>query len=254
MNKQIKETQAFDPTNLDFSKLVGNLQSREVSKIDLTRSERETDEFQAWIAQRLGKITGSQFGKVKKQIIARGGRKKGDWSGTADTYMREIIGEHLTGKQSKDFTAKATQWGIEHEKEAIEYYQKLRGVKVYPAGFIKMTKKIGCTVDGFLVDEKGCIEVKCPWNTANHIENIEENTVPSEYWEQVLGHILVTKTEYCDFISYDPRCKEPFKMHIIRIERKDFVHEIEELRNNLLEFEALLIAKLKKLFTKNKLD
>lgn len=208
--------------------------------------------LKAWLAQRLGKITGSKFGDVTRLKTARGGKQKGDWTDTAMTYLYEILSERLTGLQANEFTSRATDWGIENEPKAIRHYEKLTGDKVKKAGFelLEGHLEIGCTVDG-LINGKGVIEIKCPYNSKNHIKTMLTNEVPAEYWYQVLGHLLVTGREYCDFISFDPRMKlEAKKMHIIRIWRKDFIHELEELLQNVCDFETLLLESLGKLNTK----
>jgi YqaJ-like viral recombinase domain len=253
MRTQIKPHQEFNPAAHLFDGLQG-LQNRQVAKIDIAADTRETKEFEEWKKQRLGKITGSRFGEVNKLKVARGGKKKGEWSGTTENYLYEILAEYITGVPTKDFTAKATEWGIKHEKEAIELYEKIRNVKVEPLGFKQLTKYVGCTVDGQVIGENGVIEVKCPWNAGNHAKNIDTNEIPSEYFEQVLGHLLITGSDWCDFISYDPRSKlEQNKIHIIRLNRSDVIFELQELEETLREFEVLLIEKLKKMKLKSKI-
>jgi hypothetical protein len=246
MKRETKEHQLFDTSRLgDIFSNLDNLQQMEVIPYV---NERETDEFKAWIAQRLGKITGSRFGEVNKLKVARGGKQKGDWSLTSETYLYEILSEYSTGLPAKDFTSKATDWGIKNEPLAIAAYEKLRGVEVEKLGFQQLTKYIGCTVDGKVKRHNGVIEVKCPFNSAVHIRNIDKDIVPDDYLPQVLGHLLVTKADWCDFISYDPRAKlERNKIHVVRIEREKVIHEINELEETLREFEILLISKIKKL-------
>lgn len=83
----------------------------------------------------------------------------------------------------------------------------------------------------FLADEKeitfeGGVEVKNP-GVANHLEIIFTNEVPSEYWLQCIQYFVVTDIEYLYFVSHNPHVKER-PLHVIRIERKDIVKEIQD--------------------------
>jgi YqaJ-like viral recombinase domain len=214
-------------------------------------TQRNNEEFEQWRAMRLGKITGSNFGKITKCKVARNGKKKGDWSQTAETHLLEIIGEYLTGKPHTDFTSKATDWGIENEPHAIGAYISRTGNTVDKGKFLQLDghKLIGCTVDGYITEGRtlGTLEIKCPYNTANHVRSIVNDSVPHEYWEQVLGHILISGYDFCDFVSYDPRCKAGFQLFVKRVERADFIFELDELKETLSEYETLLKDTLKKL-------
>lgn len=72
---------------------------------------------------------------------------------------------------------------------------------------------------------EGGIEIKNP-GVANHLEIIFTNEVPSEYWDQCLQYFVVTDIDYLLFVSHNPNVKEK-PLHIIRLERKDLVGEIE---------------------------
>lgn len=204
-----------------------------------TSEERQLSE---WQKARLGKITASQFEKVKKL-------KTGVWGETAMSYLYDLIGEHLSGQPSETFTGgKATQWGNMYEAEAIRQYTKRTKRKVKPGKFVPdgRLKLVGGTPDGF-VGEKGLIEAKCPFNYKNHIRTVMNKTVPDEYLPQVLGNLMLTGREWCDFVSYDPRIQGPQKLVIVRVRKEDFGPEIEELATLIIEFYELLTAKLKEL-------
>lgn len=193
-----------------------------------------------WQRARLGKITGSCFGKIK---YGRGGK---GWSETTETYLSELVWEHATGQPASKFTGNAaTQWGNEHEDDAIEEYTRRTGYPVKRGKFYKMKghKLIGCTPDG--VGEKG-LEVKCPYGPKAHFRTIIEDQIPDEYIDQVRGHCLVTSREYCDFVTYDPRIPLPhLQLHCIEYEAEP--HEIEELHDRLSQFEEYLFETLHRL-------
>lgn len=190
-------------------------------------------EHDAWKLARLGKITGSQFQKVKPATQ------------TADTYLDMLVAEWLTGQPQDEVTASSLEWGIAHEQAAILEYAKATGFKVEKAGFfqLKDSQLIGCTPDG-LVENGGVLEVKCPKNTTNHAKTVRSKQVPAQYIDQVLGHILITGRDWCDFVSYDPRCKK-HKLVIVRVERDE--KRLEALRTRLVDFENSLFQELLKL-------
>ena len=195
MKMQIAAHQIFDASKLpDMGSLVSDLQTREVV---ITSADTADAAREAWIAERLGKITGSKFGDVKR---AKGGS---GWSEGAETYLSELIWEHVTGIQASDFSgSKQTEWGEMHEAEARRSYEKITGNSVVIGVFYPLEgfDLVGCTPDG--VGQKG-LEIKCPYAAKAHLSTILKKRVPSDYIDQVTGHILVTKKDGCDFVSYE---------------------------------------------------
>ena len=76
------------------------------------------------------------------------------------------------------------------------------------------------------IEFEGGVEIKNP-GVANHLQIIFTNEVPSEYWEQCIQYFVVTDIDYLYFVSNNPHVKE-HPLHIIKIERKDVLKEIEE--------------------------
>lgn len=216
---------------------------------DVVLSQLETAEKQLsdWQKARLGKITASRFGLVKKL-------KTGNWGETALSYLYDLIGEHLTGQPSQTFTGNdATEWGNEWEAEAIEAYKKRTGRKVKESNtFLQHPELqfVGGTPDG-LVGEKGVIEIKCPYNFKNHLRTVINRTVPDEYISQVYGHLWLSGRDWCDFVSFDPRIPKKHaaaRLVIVRVERKNI--NLAYLEQDIWEFHELLLTKLAKLKVK----
>jgi hypothetical protein len=44
-------------------------------------------------------------------------------------------------------------------------------------------------------------------------------TVKHEYYGQIQANIEVAGVQWCDFVSYDPRCKPEYQLVIIRVSR-----------------------------------
>lgn len=222
-----------DMEALDFL----NLESREKGKvISMVSNETLTD----WERARLGKITGSNFNKIKR------GKQKGQWSETAETYMAEIIWEWVTGIPAKDFSGSVhTDWGNKYEGEAIHRYEQKKGEKVIRGKFYaakQFSGLVGCTPDGIGIR---ALEVKCPYGPKAHVKAITTGKVPNEYMDQVQGHMLCTGKEWCDFVSYDPRFlekREDLAMIVIEVEGNGSLKE--ELENRLFDFEDELIKRL----------
>ena len=166
-----------------------------------------------WFEMRKGRITSSEIYKIMG---------KGDFSETAKTYLLEKVCE-LYGGVTEPATGAALTWGTELEPVAIEHYEKLTNVKVEKASFIPVGEYYGGSPDGLILPE-GIIEVKCPFKSANHFKHGMINTpekfkkVAPNYYYQCISNMICSNTKWCDFISYDPRVKEDYRMFIFRLE------------------------------------
>lgn len=104
----------------------------------------------------------------------------------------------------------ALNYGIRHEAEARELYEKMHNVKVIPIGFVKWKHWGGCSPDG-LVGEDGLLEIKCPFR-----KNITE--IPYHYWIQVQSQLNIMGRKWCDFFVWYKN-KEPFEVRIEKDEK-----------------------------------
>lgn len=178
---------------------------------------------EAWLERRRGKITGSHFG----DLMGTGRGKDEIFTQTGLTYLRRVAAERFGSYYIT--SAKSMEWGTENESAAIAEYAELRGVAVNaePFQFYEYTSAVGCTPDG-IVEQDGCIEVKCPYDPAVHVNTLLTQKVPKDYEWQVIGHLLCTGRQWCDFISYDPRMWRPQRLVVIRVERDagllEFLH------------------------------
>lgn len=189
-----------------------------------------------WHEARLGHITGSIFGKMEK--------KTAKFSQTAISQMIAVLAERLTG-QHKEFSTNATQWGNDHENEAKALYEERKQCIVQDTGFVKKEgfKWAGCSPDGFIDFGTGIVEIKCPYNTENHLKYCMANKVPKDYLAQVNFNLWVTGAEYCDFISFDPRLPENLQLHIVRH------FNTEENKKYCLDQYNMILAEIEKIET-----
>lgn len=212
----------------------------------LAKMETEEKTLSPWQRARLGKITASRFGDVRKL-------RSGAWGETALTYLYDLVGEHLTGKPAETFTGnRATEWGNFYEADALKFYTKRTRRKLKPGTFQPhpTLQLVGGTPDA-LCGERGLVEAKCPLTFKNHLRTVIGREVPDEYRAQVLGHIWLSGRDWCDFISYDPRIETgPHGLVIVRIRRDEHETEIEQLAETIAEFHELLHDTLRNLKAK----
>jgi hypothetical protein len=184
----------------------------DVEVVDAKEAQREE-----WLRKRLGKITCSRFG----DLIGEGREKGALFTQTGYGYLRRIVAERLGSWYAA--SAKAMDWGIQNESEAAGAYSFLKSVEVdsTPFQYYEYNDDIGGTPDG-LVGLDGCIEIKCPYDPAVHVNTLLTKVVPKDYEWQVVGHLLVTGRKWCDFISYDPRIKVlEHALCVVRVERDE---------------------------------
>ena len=171
--------------------------------------EQRSDE---WYEARLGVPTSSNFSK----IITMTGKP----STQSKNYMYKLAGEKVSKVIEDSYQNAAMARGIELEDEARQMYQIVSGNAVEEVGFCITEGDMicGASPDGLMGDD-GLIEIKCP-AVHTHVGYLMDNKLPSKYFQQVQGQLLVTGRKYCDFVSYFPGIK-PL---IIKVERdEDFL-------------------------------
>ena len=172
--------------------------------------ETATQRSDDWYAARCGKATASRF----KDVMAR--LKNGAPAADRQKYLTELVVERLTGQPVPAYENAAMRWGTEQEAVARAAYEQRTGVAVEETGFVAHDVLMaGCSPDG-LVDWDGLIEIKCPFNSATHIETLL-NGMPAEHMLQIQGQIWITGREWCDFVSFDPRMPAELQLHVQRI-------------------------------------
>jgi len=181
--------------------------------MDIFEEKDELQRTEQWFAARLGKFTASRFG----DLMTKGRKKDEVFGGTAISYMMEVAAEKLTGQRVQIFGA-ALDHGNEYESVAREEYEKRMECEVEELGFCEISDYSGGSPDGKVVGTDKLIEIKCPYNTANHLKNVINQDIDKKYIWQMQGCMLATGATSCDFISFDPRIEnEAFRMVIINV-------------------------------------
>lgn len=196
-----------------------------------------------WHAERAGKWTGSKF----VDVLARN-KKTGEPLKCYHDLIWQVVTERMTEQATEGASGFALQWGSDVEPFAREAYELDTGDIVTESGFIVHPKYpfAGCSPDG-LVSIDGGLEMKCPKSSIVHLQRFESG-VPEEYVPQIQGCMWVTGRAWWDFVSYDPRQQERFRLLIIRVLRDEaFIANLEKC---VLEAEAAAIelqAKIERL-------
>ena len=194
-----------------------------------------------WFEIRRGKFTASN---IHKLMGVKGLGK------TGLTYIDEIVADMLSDESEDErFENKAMRWGIDWEPVAAAWYAKAFNKELEERGFILYSKDAGASPDRLIVDEKKGIEIKCPFNRANHLKHLKLNDAselkaecPEYYW-QIMFNILCCDYESWDFVSFDPRYREDLKLFALEIKRNDEdcklleqrLVEAIEIKNNILK-------------------
>jgi predicted phage-related endonuclease len=212
----------------------------------------------SWRNARAGVITASRFkdvmefsepdpGEVFKSGPRKGQSKPFISSAARDKYMRELCFERLSGKPVHEVTGMALRWGTEVEMYSLSAFEVETGLVVQPACFVTHPEYpfIGCSADGLIGKDGGC-ENKSPHDEAVHIRTMLEGMPEDHVW-QVQGCMFVTGRKWWEFISYDPRAAEAYRLYHQRIERDE--EAIRRLKDGIIRFEAelsLMVATLQR--------
>lgn len=202
--------------------------------------ERQSNQGGAdWLRERAGHATASCFA----DIIATG--RNGQPLKAREDYLMRLVVERITGEPVLTPASFAMQWGTEAEPYARAAYEVEAGATVREVGFVKHPTHawVGASSDG-LVGAKGGIEIKCPHNSAIHLQTWECG-MPEHHKPQVQGQMWVLGLDWIDFCSYDPRMHagaEHLKLYRQRIARDDAY--IAQLEKDVLAFIALVDIKV----------
>lgn len=224
----VEEQLALIPVAAPVSAPVIEIVPREIilpEHIVIDKSEQGTPE---WLAARAGLITGSCF----VDII---GETKPDKNGKTkplkarENYLWKCATEIVNGVALEGPSSFSLQWGHDVEPFAREAYEAETGYSVDQLGFITRTTLpgVGVSLDG-AIDKDGTYESKCPKDSTVHMMTWF-NGMPEEHIPQVQGGLWVTGREWCDYVSYDPRCQPNARLYIQRIYRDEaFIANLAE--------------------------
>lgn len=165
----------------------------------------------AWKEARLGRFTSSSIAKLLVKD------KAGDFGEAALTYIYKKCAETIT-LEYNEISSAAIKWGEEHEKDAVLSYGKMFEKEIEYYGkenpvFINYGNHAGGSPDGYVITDKATLEVKCPFESGNHMETYHKIKMgkfdlkkwDKEYYGQCQFNMYLQKAECAKFVSYDPR-------------------------------------------------
>lgn len=209
---------------------------------------------QEWKAERLGRFTASEIGKLMQK-----GRGKDEYFGeTAITYIESRAAEIITQEPVSNLEGlKAIEWGNTHEPEAAALFsEKMNGnftyygkhnSKFFPYEPVKQWS--GGSPDG-LVPHKAVAEFKCPEVSTNHIKYYRMKVATDLkdlkplYYGQLQFNMMCTDIRHGYFVSYDPRPLERcVRLKILEVPYdKAYCKELDErLKRAVDELRIILI-------------
>ena len=151
-----------------------------------------------WFAQRKGMITGSRVGSILGVS---------PFSSRADV-MREMVREYH--EAPREFMGNiATDWGTEHEDEAIAAFEAGSTHLVLSTGFHPHPNhaRIGVSPDGFVLDS--LIEVKCPFGIRNkRVPDFKTVKDVPHYYAQMQLQMAVTGRDSTYFVQWTPHAMD----------------------------------------------
>jgi hypothetical protein len=183
-----------------------------------------------WHAQRAGHATASRF----KDILAG--------KGAREAYLYQLAGERLSGEGKRSAGSQSLAWGKEAEDLARQEYEDQTGEFVKQVGFAvhSSIKWVGASSDA-LVGDKGCIEIKSPFDCSVHTRTLDLG-MPGEHTAQVQGNLWILERDWIDFCSYDPAFPSPYNLHRQRFWRDEsFIkHTEREVKKFLAEVNVVV--------------
>lgn len=167
------------------------------------------EEKAAWLAQRCGKLTASRMSDAMARL------RNGESAATRIKLLHEILAERLTGYSVPHVVTDAMQHGLDTEDEAVDVFVERTGRSVRLSRFYEHATipNFGATPDRELDD--GLLEVKCP-TTATYLQWVIDGVVPERHRAQMTAQLLCANKEWCGFIAYDPRIRDPRRQLFLR--------------------------------------
>lgn len=220
---------------------------------------------QNWIDLRAGRFTSSEMWKLMEsgtremtpaELAARPKTGKGSkskfvedvscLSKTTETYIRTKVAEALTGQCAPNVFSYATAHGDEMEPFAAEEWAKRKGIEYEILSFVPFGDHAGGSPDRKIKGANRLLEIKAPYNSANQINYLMltdqwdlKRNYPDHYW-QCMSNLLFTGADFCDFVTYDHRMKDP-KHQMSHIEIKAINEDFDRI---IIKLEAAIKEKL----------
>ena len=132
--------------------------------------------------------------------------------------FESVLGDAL---ESVNTSSKATDWGNDYEGLARRHFEQEYFLEVSEVGYVEYGDHAGVSPDGVIFSDSDGVEIKCPYNQFNHLENclmLKDNDsfkkLRPEYYAQVQYQMMVCGFNKVYFVSFDPRLVDTDKDHL----------------------------------------
>lgn len=206
-----------------------------------------------WHRARLGKVTGSQLGRLMKK------GKTTYFSEDAMSYIYQLVFERTMDDsilnddacleeylESVSYETKAMRFGTEMERFARDKYCEKNGVGCVEVGLCEHfdIEHFGSSPDGIVEEFDGrvALEIKCPTPAMfsrycdTIIDQEDLKKVKPEYYWQCMAHMMCTGAVRTDFIIFSPYSSKMMKIVKIFPDPKAFDEVTERVKeaNNVI--------------------
>jgi len=148
-----------------------------------------------WFKARGPLITASEFSKVTTPAKCKR-------STSLETLINKKVAFLLTGKLEDTFQSEAMKHGNETEDEALEFINFTRDLNFEKIGFLEsMEVPCGGSPDAINLEDRIGLEIKCP-QPSTHVGYLLKNELPTTYFSQVQGLMMITGFDRWVFVSY----------------------------------------------------
>lgn len=183
---------------------------------------------EAWLAARLGRITGSRFKDARAKL------KNGSPADDCKRYAMDLARERLGGSPPKPYQTPAMTVGREQEGVARMLYEARTGELVEEVGFAYTADGIfGLSPDG-LIGNQGAFECKTVVSSSTMFKAMVDGDI-SEYRDQCIGYLWLLHLQWVDLCLW---CPDLSIMRVFRITRNE--EEIDALASDLIQFNGMV--------------
>lgn len=182
-----------------------------------------------WHEQRRGKITSSEVYRLMGEPKSKADKDAGELSETGKKYILELIADEIA-EPNVGYEGEAIMWGRMYEPVARDNYCGRTFYVIETCGFLDRGG-FGGSPDGIKrggSGNSGVIEIKCPFETHNHLSyclSKDISELPTQYYWQCVMNTFITGSDWCDFVTFDPRLDHDIGLYIIRGYARDMDFE-----------------------------
>jgi len=193
-----------------------------------------------WFALKLGIPSASKFSDICTPST-------GEYSKSADRYMKDLMEEIVSGKRRETFQSTAMKNGTEIEPDARNWYAVTVDQEVREVAFIFRDERrdVGCSPDGLVIVDgvpvKG-LEIKSV-TFSTMVDIMESGKVPTEHIPQIQGGMFCTGLKEWDLLIYNENFGEN---QFLRTIKRDDAY-ISKLEMNIARFLREMQSRLAKL-------